>query len=566
MRRLTDRAQAPPTHGGDKERALLSSHSIELKIQSELKSAMYNPEVPGKRFITYEKLCAVWANTSIDSIESFRSFFLEELQLVRRNYMRVLSILIYIGWDLARFRPVFLRCDLDDDKLCFDSDQLHELGELAPNFNDVQYIFKPVQIDSRPEIQSVSTKLRLPFTSMNEMSGTDGPGVVSRRVIAAGQFIESIGGKSTRTNKDPMVVACKQFEADFRWAPRARETRAYSIIRERSRAHEGILTHFATLAHGNDFIIVFPFAQHYSLEVFFKEGDEKRPTNLNQGGSPQVRERYHFTKKFPLLANSSILHLTMLSQACKLVDALLFLQKELQVPGWGDSYCVHENLEPPEILIDGNPSDPMTPAGTWKLTDFGLSMYEKGTDTRNIRHLLLEELSQGVFVLDEVFISNLSHNSGYLSPEQGSRRGIHEWPRSYHRERDDSLDWRKTDSWSVGCLLCELLAFSLSRRRGVDILRRARRDDFGIGFYETYGDSNQPMSQIYRANIRIKQSVLSWLHESAKAKPTYVSVVDQILRPYPEDRPNMRRIRSLLGALESGKVTASKTRRPTDIR
>ena len=175
-------------------------NEIMLRIQESLGESMHLRDSIPEKFICKEKLDKVWLQHPVKIIPAFENLSENELKAVERRFLRVLSILIFIGWDLVRFRPVFLRTDLDDSKLFFSKEQLQELGLNAQAFYDSQSIFKPVVIKQSPEVskQNIDINHRLPFITKPELLGKGGFGEVTKRVIAAGCFEE------TRVDEPPI--------------------------------------------------------------------------------------------------------------------------------------------------------------------------------------------------------------------------------------------------------------------------------------------------------------------------------------------------------------------------
>lgn len=135
-------------------------------------------------FISKHDLDQVWTDHPLRQIFPF--FTTEEHESVRRDYICVLSILIYVGWtDLSRFRPLFLReTGRDDSHLPFTD--VTFLGMSGQVFSSNQFAFKPVVIEERNErfIQDIPPEHRLPFLDEPKSMGNGGYGSVTKRVIA----------------------------------------------------------------------------------------------------------------------------------------------------------------------------------------------------------------------------------------------------------------------------------------------------------------------------------------------------------------------------------------------
>ena len=216
MRKLIDRAK-PGKHRGQQEKQPVMNHQslageqLVEKIQEEIGAAMYLRDDMREKFITRERLEKIWEKyppSNIPELESLRS---DELVELKRDYLLVLSILVVIGWELLRFRPVFLRsrydrsrCDLDDKNIPFTLEQLRVMGPQRQIFHQYQLMFKPVVIEgNNPDYkQHVDKYHRLPFVAKPKLLGRGGFGDVTKRVIAPGCYVEVLPNGTRRLETD----------------------------------------------------------------------------------------------------------------------------------------------------------------------------------------------------------------------------------------------------------------------------------------------------------------------------------------------------------------------------
>ena len=163
---------------------------IEVSVQEALKKSMYNADDPARRFMGPQELMQFWEEFPIEKIPAFHNYSSSEIQTIEKEFLRVLSIAVFIGFDLKRFRPVFLRGGLDDASLFYHAEQLSELGAAANAFVDDQYMFKPEIIEQRTfnHPQRVPSKHRLPFIEKSDLMGSGGFGHFTRRKVAPGCF------------------------------------------------------------------------------------------------------------------------------------------------------------------------------------------------------------------------------------------------------------------------------------------------------------------------------------------------------------------------------------------
>ena len=155
-----------------------------VSIQEAILSKMHRQETP-YMFICKHDLDLVWADHPLCNI--FPNFNPSEWDMIRKRYIRVLSILIIIDWtDLTRrFRPVFLRDPKHDDQHLPFND-LKFLGPSRQIFASYQHAFTPIVIEERKEkhIQDIPAECRLPFINEPEDVRLGGYGSVTKRIIA----------------------------------------------------------------------------------------------------------------------------------------------------------------------------------------------------------------------------------------------------------------------------------------------------------------------------------------------------------------------------------------------
>ena len=183
-----------------------------LDVHNAITRRMHRQQHTAHMFICKHDLEQVWADHPLRLI--FPTFTTEEQESIRKHYICVLSILIYVGWtDMSRFRPLFLReTGRDDAHLPFND--LGFLGTSGQVFLSHQHAFKPVVIEEHNErhIQEISTEDRLPFIDEPETMGSGGYGSVTKRVIAP----RCLWNKED--NKDNPEVCGNQSLANILWS------------------------------------------------------------------------------------------------------------------------------------------------------------------------------------------------------------------------------------------------------------------------------------------------------------------------------------------------------------
>ena len=164
-------------------------------MQNRIRDTMYHSEDASKRFIGQEELRAIWADIGLRTIFPTHSWEDHEVQIIRKSYLKVLSVLVMIAWpgvcgyDQSRFREHFLQRphdELADLNLPFAKERLAFLKEYAINFREKQLAFCPVIIEEREAsyIQEIAADRPLPFTEEESTLGEGASGKVRKVVIA----------------------------------------------------------------------------------------------------------------------------------------------------------------------------------------------------------------------------------------------------------------------------------------------------------------------------------------------------------------------------------------------
>lgn len=158
------------------------------EMRKGLWNIMYQGSGQHLRFICTSKLINdFWSEHRVEKLSAFRDYEEGVLLKIRKGFLRVLSIVIFIQWNgLVRFDTVFVNKGLDDNSLFFNKDQLKNMKTEIDDFLEKQYIFKPEIIEYRQEahIQTIPAESRLPFIGESDLLGRGGYGSVSKREIA----------------------------------------------------------------------------------------------------------------------------------------------------------------------------------------------------------------------------------------------------------------------------------------------------------------------------------------------------------------------------------------------
>ena len=147
-------------------------------------------------FICYYELRSIWGDNRIQKLVSHIAPE-RKSDVVYQKLLRVVSILVFIGWDrwTTDFETIFLAKDKTEEqydwldaKLPF-ADFSFLPSRYRYHFSINQYIFLPIRIEQGKN-QEVSSERRLPFVDSSDVVGRGGFGEVTRCKIAPGQFLD----------------------------------------------------------------------------------------------------------------------------------------------------------------------------------------------------------------------------------------------------------------------------------------------------------------------------------------------------------------------------------------
>ncbi|KAJ9615176.1 hypothetical protein H2200_001250 [Cladophialophora chaetospira] len=381
------------------------------------------------------------------------------------------SILISIGWqDWHTFRQIFFdeqtgqikRADADLPLKVVD---FIDPPSLRDTFLERQYRFLPPYI-RRGQIR-VTSAHALPFTEEVLLSDPEQSNPASRvtRVRVASGYCPGLSAADDH-HHEPLFLARK------RCAPTEHET--MQKLRRQLASHNRIVESFCTVEIGQDFSILLPFADggdlHHRL-WHADSGEGERDAFWNPAAERTTHPR-------------SIERLTaeMLTEMRNLVSAVKFLHS--QEFGGKESFY-HMDLKPNNVLVYfGKYSN--DPVGRWKVADFGLSVFHQLPSMKSGASQTNVKRHKGAFQPPEVD-ADWSH-------EQGRPQGVNQ----------------KGDIWSLGGILCTILAYVLGGSQSVKGLNHAR-------LYISVGDGNDFFYWIdpETRKPQLKKGIVSWLETVA---------------------------------------------------
>lgn len=304
--------------------------------------------------------------------------------------------------------------------------------------------------------------------------------------------------------------------------------------------------------------------EHGTLDVLLRGGYQEGKTTSDE------RHQYDISERFPLLQSDANLHTALVEQAYHLADALKWLHHGLTKVGCSqDRYLAHMDLTPYNILIQGNPQDKSTPAGTWMISDFGISGFH-------------EKTNEPVHAQDGTICNVATSLTRELRDDADRGHGSFQPPevdleRKYKQLRDRRLhDYRLCDVWSFGCILSEILAFALGKREGVLNFRDKRLQGNDLNFFTFVNFPKEPDFAVTAANTQLKKPITDWMNAMLKTyADSWVSVFvevlrDESLKPCPSDRADiedvMTSLRDVLTKLNAAEYRGIATLRPASAR
>lgn len=229
------------------------------------------------------------------------------------------------------------------------------------------------------------------------------------------------------------------------------------------------MLHITTIVHGGDFNILLPIAKYGNLKVFLNRGLDK------DNGSVKAQTLYNFETVFPRFRDP-LRHQSILSEMYALADALLWLHRDVNILNDPNIYCGHMDLKPSSILIDSGGPDRIF--GKWMITDFGISVF---------RHVPLADEGDEKEDVTDVGVQTVGDLGARLEPKTAAiqtkqqHKGTYQPPEAYRL--GVKRVGRKSDIWSFGCVLSEVLAFALGDEDLLEEFRTIRVEGFKNDYF-----------------------------------------------------------------------------------
>jgi serine/threonine protein kinase len=313
------------------------------------------------------------------------------------------------------------------------------------------------------------------------------------------------------------------------------------------------MLHIATIIHGFDFNILFPVAKHYDLEIFLNSGYSR------EKGTANAECIYDFKKEFPEYSGAAR-YTSVIWEMYTLADALLWLHEQLNIKDKPGLCCAHMDFTPANILIDAAED---SPAGKWKITDFGISVFQSlnlgdNDDTVTV---------PGLKTIGDLGI-RLANPEATTIGARLTQEGTYHPPEAHHLGSRNV--GRKSDIWSFGCVLMMVLTFALGGTEFCDKFGNERlRGQKGDFFYFVEEKRDRLLSSGVGLSLVPNRAVETWLKIQPKANPELAhwltpcaKLIKKMLQiEPPKKRPGAKEVSDKLKCIYE--LARSKTKRTT---
>lgn len=235
-----------------------------------------------------------------------------------------------------------------------------------------------------------------------------------------------------------------------------------------TKSHNNIATTKASLEWGNTYSLFFDLAKYDLWEYFTQEADTIKTLEDKR---------------------------RVFSQTIGLAGALAYLHDELYLASTNEQLqCYHLDLKPQNILVFGTNGKHI-----FKISDFGISQIKRVPFNQSASE-------HHVSFLDRIFQSRKPDEDPSSGVDNSRYGGTYAAPEA--KGKSDTVT-RKSDVWSLGCVITLILTFLHNPSQGIDQFQKARaRDRSHDWFFDSKalkaGSENQEILHV---------SVLSWLNK-----------------------------------------------------
>lgn len=214
----------------------------------------------------------------------------------------------------------------------------------------------------------------------------------------------------------------------------------------------------------------------------------------------------------------------LMHEVAGLANALDYLHDGLHLSNGDHVICVHHDIKPANILVF---HDPRAPVGRWKIADFGISRLKKAH-------------------------SNSDDHGGYPYYHVPSvpasltipKRPMGSFQAPEVERQKEKVVGPKSDVWSLGCVLCLVLAYAIggtSYVKKLDETRQRRKEEQNpsTSYADDYYHRDSPFT--------LKPEIKTWLNEfcdTTKSRNSWVrpctNIITAMLSTDPRERPTAK--------------------------
>lgn len=251
------------------------------------------------------------------------------------------------------------------------------------------------------------------------------------------------------------------------------------------------MKHLATITHGSKHYILLPLADHLDLELF-----------LHCGISDDGKRLYNFEDRFPSLKGGG-LTTALFHQLYLVAHALSWLHSGISMEqSHSRIFCAHMDLRPSNILVENAKGSPV---GRWMLSDFGISVFREDTQKQDS-----EYVSIGDYYSQITTKTRLRCAKGtYQAPEVTIREPS--WDQLSHFSPGQKEVARKSDVWSFGCILSDVLVFELGRDKLVKNFQVVRKGHLSDDYFYLDKTTSSPSASGSPEQYQVRPWIVEWL-------------------------------------------------------
>lgn len=324
------------------------------------------------------------------------------------------------------------------------------------------------------------------------------------------------------------------------------------LLKESLSKHEGVMLHAATIVHGNEFAILMPIAERWDLETFLYNGFNR------DEGTRQEKAVYDFNEMFPSF-RGHFKYQSVLWEMYTLADALDWLHNQLNVKSKPGLRCAHTDFKPSNILICSD-KDEDYPAGRWVITDFGISAFEddklsEDEATEDVKRRIcdkrdLDKDQEFKTVYDIGFaLDQLAAKTQTIKVAR-SNEGTYQAPEARHSGHKHFVG-RRSDIWSFGCVLLEVITFALGGVKFLDEFRNNRISAHKMDCF--YAERKLSDIESWAFEFEPKREIQEWMFHLCTSYPSHsnwirkcTTLIHSTLAMQPQNRPDANQLKRSL--------------------